>query len=81
MLASLLGVGAVAPFVRGSRDVTGDSVLLRYTAHIPNSHGLYGKVFLPWEEIVTERTGGRIRTSSTSYCTGPSTDSRRLQRA
>ena len=61
MLASLLGVGAVAPFVRGSRDVTGDSVLLRYTAHIPNSHGLYGKVFLPWEELVTERTGGRIR--------------------
>jgi len=61
VLASLLGVGAVAPFVRGSRDVTGDSVLLRYTAHIPNSHGLYGKVFLPWEEIVTERTGGRIR--------------------
>ena len=61
MLASLLGVGAVAPFVRGSRDVTGDSVVLRYTAHIPNSHGLYGKVFLPWEELVTERTGGRIR--------------------
>ncbi|MCH2469119.1 MAG: TRAP transporter substrate-binding protein DctP [Gemmatimonadetes bacterium] len=61
VLASLLGVGAVAPFVRGSRDVTGDSVVLRYTAHIPNSHGLYGKVFLPWEELVTERTGGRIR--------------------
>ena len=61
VLASLLGVGAVAPFVRGSRNVTGDSVVLRYTAHIPNSHGLYGKVFLPWEEIVTERTGGRIR--------------------
>ena len=61
VLASLLGVGAVAPFVRGSRNVTGDSVVLRYTAHIPNSHGLYGKVFLPWEEMVTERTGGRIR--------------------
>ena len=61
VLASLLGVGAVAPFVRGGRDGSGDSVLLRYTAHIPNSHGLYGKVFLPWEEMVTERTGGRIR--------------------
>lgn len=61
VLASLLGVGAIAPFVRGSRNVTGDSVLLRYTAHIPNSHGLYGKVFLPWEEMVTRRTGGRIR--------------------
>ena len=61
VLASLLGVGAVAPFVRGSRNVTGESVLLRYTAHIPNSHGLYGKVFLPWEQMVTRRTGGRIR--------------------
>ena len=61
VLASLLGVGAVAPFVRGKRGGSGDSVVLRYTAHVPNSHGLYGKVFLPWVEIVTERLGGRIR--------------------
>jgi len=61
VLVSLLGVGAVAPFVRGERNSSGDSVLLRYTAHIPNSHGLFGKVFLPWTEMVTRRTGGRIR--------------------
>ncbi len=61
VLASLLGVGAIAPLVSGDRGSSGDSVLLRYTAHIPNSHGLYGKVFLPWEEMVTERTEGRIR--------------------
>ena len=61
VLASLLGVGAVAPFVRGERGGSGDTVLLRYTAHVPNSHGLYAKVFLPWVEIVTARTGGRIR--------------------
>ncbi len=61
VLASLVGIGAVAPFLRGERGGSGDSVLLRYTAHIPNSHGLYGKVFLPWEEMVTRRTGGRIR--------------------
>ncbi|MEE2965420.1 MAG: TRAP transporter substrate-binding protein DctP [Acidobacteriota bacterium] len=61
VLASLLGVGAVAPFVRGERGSADGSVLLRYTAHVPNSHGLYGKVFLPWVDIVTERTGGRIR--------------------
>jgi len=47
--------------VRGERNSSGDSVLLRYTAHIPNSHGLFGKVFLPWTEMVTRRTGGRIR--------------------
>lgn len=35
--------------------------MLRYTAHIPNSHGLYQRVFLPWEEIATRETGGRIR--------------------
>ena len=61
VLASLLGVGAVAPFVRGERVGPGDSVLLRYTAHVPNSHGLYADVFLPWVEMVTARTGGRIR--------------------
>ena len=61
VLASLVGLGVVAPFVRGDRGGSGDSVVLRYTAHIPNSHGLYGRVFLPWEEMVTERTQGRIR--------------------
>jgi TRAP-type C4-dicarboxylate transport system substrate-binding protein len=61
VLASLLGVGAAAPFVRGDRRRSGDTYVLRYTAHIPNSHGLYTRVFLPWEEMVTERTRGRIR--------------------
>lgn len=62
VLASLAGLGAVAPFVRGDRiGGEGDTIVLRYTAHIPNSHGLYGRVFLPWEEMVTERTQGRIR--------------------
>jgi TRAP-type C4-dicarboxylate transport system substrate-binding protein len=58
----VVGLGAVAPFVRGDRvGGDGDEVVLRYTAHIPNSHGLYGRVFIPWEEMVTERTRGRIR--------------------
>ena len=62
VLASLLGIGAVAPFVRGERGGgSGDSVVLRYTAHVPNSHGLYAKVFLPWSAMVTRQTGGRIR--------------------
>src|SRR5688572_3851836 len=61
VLATLAGAGAVAPFVSGERGGSGEPVVLRYTAHIPNSHGLYARVFLPWEEICTERTGGRIR--------------------
>ena len=61
VLASFLGVGAVAPFVRGERRGADDSILLRYTAHVPNSHGLYAKVFVPWSAMVTRQTGGRIR--------------------
>ena len=30
-------------------------------SHVPNSHGLYAKCFIPWREIVTRETGGRIR--------------------
>lgn len=61
VLATLAGAGVVAPFVRGERGSSGDQAVLRYTGHIPNSHGLYARVFLPWEEIVTRETGGRIR--------------------
>ena len=46
--------------MRADRGGSGDSVLLRYTSHVPNSHGLYAKVFLSWEEIVTAQTNGRI---------------------
>jgi TRAP-type C4-dicarboxylate transport system substrate-binding protein len=60
VLASLLGAGVVAPFLAGDRNRAGDTLVLRYTAHIPNSHGLYGKVFIPWRDMLTERTGGRI---------------------
>ena len=61
VLASLAGLGAAAPFMRPDGDGLGGAVTLRYTSHVPNSHGLYARVFLPWEEIVTEQTNGRIR--------------------
>ena len=61
VLASMLGIGAIAPFVRGDRNDADGAVLMRYTAHVPNSHGLYAKCFVPWRDIVTEETGGRIR--------------------
>jgi len=60
VLASLFGAGVAAPFLAGDRTRAGDTIVLRYTAHIPNSHGLYGKVFIPWEQLLAERTGGRI---------------------
>ena len=61
VLASLAGVAAVAPFVRGERRGTGDSRILRHTAHLPSSHGLFTKAFLPWAKIVATQTEGRIR--------------------
>ena len=61
ILASLAGVATTAPLIQGTRGGSDDHILLRYTAHVPSSHGLYAKVFLPWVDIVTERTGGRIR--------------------
>jgi TRAP-type C4-dicarboxylate transport system substrate-binding protein len=61
VLGALAAAGAAAPFAAGEREDPADSVLLRYTAHVPNTHGLYARVFLPWEEICAERTGGRIR--------------------
>ena len=60
VLASLAGVAAVAPFVRGERRQTGDSWVLRHTSHLPSSHGLLTKVFPPWAEMVAARTQGRI---------------------
>jgi len=61
VLGTLLGVGAIAPFARGERRASDGSVLLRYTSHVPNSHGLYAKCFIPWREIVTRESKGRIR--------------------
>lgn len=51
----------MAPLVRGERGGTGDSRVLRYTAHVPSSHAIYSKVFVPWAAMVAEQTQGRLR--------------------
>jgi len=61
VVAALAGLGVAAPFARGSRGAEGEPFVLRYSGHIPNSHGLYARVFLPWEEMASRETGGRIR--------------------
>ena len=84
VLASLAGVAAVAPFMRGERGGAGDSVLLRYTSHVPNSHGLYAKVF-PAVGGDRRRADGRANPlgafSLTDCFTGRSTGSRRWPQA
>ena len=62
LLASLAGVGLAAPFLAGRRArMEEEPITLRYTAHIPRSHGLYTQAFVPFAERVQRETGGRLR--------------------
>ncbi len=61
LLATLAGAALAAPFVAGRRVSMAEPITLRYTAHIPGSHGLYTRAFLPFAEIVERETAGRLR--------------------
>lgn len=62
LLGALAGVAVAAPFLGGRRGAAaGDGITLRYTSHIPRSHGLYGDAFVPFSRMVEEVTGGRLR--------------------
>ncbi len=38
-----------------------EPITLRYTAHVPRSHGLYTHAFVPFAELVERETMGRLR--------------------
>ena len=38
-----------------------EPITLRYTSHVPRSHGLYTRAFVPFAELVERETGGRLR--------------------
>jgi TRAP-type C4-dicarboxylate transport system substrate-binding protein len=61
VLAVLAGVGLAAPFVAGRRFNAEEPITLRYTTHVPRSHGFYTKAFLPFAELVERETQGRLR--------------------
>ena len=61
LLASLAGLGFAAPFIAGRKDWTEDPITLRYTSHVPSTHGLYTQAFIPFAELVERRTLGRLR--------------------
>ena len=61
LLAALAGTALAAPFVAGRRVSMAEPITLRYTAHIPSSHGLYTRAFLPFAEIVEREMEGRLR--------------------
>jgi TRAP-type C4-dicarboxylate transport system substrate-binding protein len=61
VLAVLAGTGLAAPFIAGRRSTTEEPITLRYTTHVPRSHGFYAKAFLPFAELVHRETQGRLR--------------------
>ncbi|MDX1396673.1 MAG: TRAP transporter substrate-binding protein DctP [Gemmatimonadota bacterium] len=61
LLGAAAGAAVVAPFVRGNRHGRDDATVLRYTSHVPRSHGLYRLAYVPFAEIVERETGGRVR--------------------
>ena len=64
LLASLASVGLAAPFFAGRKDWTRDPITLRYTSHVPRTHGLYTEAFVPFAELVEQETLGRLRLES-----------------
>ena len=61
LLASLAGLGLGAPLIAGRRISTEEPFTLRYTSHVPRSHGLYTRAFVPFAELVERETQGRLR--------------------
>jgi TRAP-type C4-dicarboxylate transport system substrate-binding protein len=64
LLASLGGLGLAAPLIAGRRAWTEEPITLRYTSHVPSSHGLYTQGFVPFAELVERETEGRLRLES-----------------
>ncbi len=61
LLMSAAGVAIVAPFLRGRRASTEAPYIIRYTSHVPRSHGLYTEGFVPFQKLVEEEMGDRLR--------------------
>jgi TRAP-type C4-dicarboxylate transport system substrate-binding protein len=64
LLASVAGFGLAAPFVAGDRWGAENPITLRYTAHVPRSHGLYTQGFVPFADLVARETQGRLQLES-----------------
>ena len=61
LLTSLAGAAVAAPFSAGRRVSMEEPITLRYTAHVPRSHGLYTRAFVPFAAMVEQETQGRLR--------------------
>tara|TARA_E500000331_G_scaffold199309_1_gene191437 strand:+ start:2979 stop:4103 length:1125 start_codon:yes stop_codon:yes gene_type:complete len=62
LLFSLAGIGILSPFMYKKKEITElDQIILRYSTHVPSTHGLYTKAFLPFAQLVEEMTVGRLK--------------------
>ena len=61
LLSVLAGLGVAAPFAAGRRASTENPSTVRYSTHVPRSHGLYTNAFVPFAELVTRETQGRLQ--------------------
>lgn len=61
LVTSLAGLGLASPFIAGRRLSLEEPITLRYTTHVPSSHGLYTQAFIPFAELVERETQGRLR--------------------
>ncbi len=61
LLMSAAGVAVAAPFLRGQRSSAEAPFTIRYTSHVPRSHGLYTEGFIPFQKLVADEMGDRLR--------------------
>ena len=61
LLFSAAGLGLVAPFLAGNRRSAEEPITLRYTTHVPRSHGFYTQAYLPFSERVENEMQGRLK--------------------
>jgi TRAP-type C4-dicarboxylate transport system substrate-binding protein len=61
LVGALAGTAVAAPWLAGSRVSHAEPIVLRYTSHVPRSHGLFARAFVPFAELVERETEGRLR--------------------
>jgi len=61
LIGGLAGLGLAAPWLAGSRRSSDGPITLRYTSHVPRSHGMYTQAFVPFAALVERETRGRLR--------------------
>ncbi|MBI80047.1 MAG: TRAP transporter substrate-binding protein DctP [Pseudomonadota bacterium] len=61
LLIALASIGIISPFIHKKKSTSNlDQVVLRYSTHVPSSHGLYTKAFLPFAQLVEKETQGKL---------------------